>query len=100
MNKIKKFILWLVFSKAENVYYFEALKLKETKSKVFTAVKKLADEKHNSDGKRYYVLDIGDDSDPFIILNSKEINLLKEKGTIKSNVNFNTIAKVACYYTS
>ena len=65
MKFIKKFILRLVFSKEECKYYAMAIDLEYGKSKKFAAMKILADEKHRSDGKRYYVIN-GIKDDGFI----------------------------------
>jgi len=96
---IKKLLIRLVFKGLERKHYLEALKLKSGKSKALHAAIFLADEKHNSDGLRYYVLDtygvIGD----FTVLNSKEIHEFKKRGVIKKALSFADLIQISSYRT-
>ena len=96
---IKKLAIYLAFSGLERAHYLEALSLQFGKSKALHAAKFLADEKHASDGLRYYVLDtygvIGD----FTVLNSKEVYEFKKQGIIKKALSFKDLIEISSYRT-
>lgn len=96
---IKKLVIWLVFSGLEKKHYLEALKIKQTKGKIYQASIKLADEKHDSDGKRYYVVDTYKQNKDFLVINSDEINFFKRQGKISKSITFAKLTAIAGYRT-
>jgi hypothetical protein len=100
IQKLQILILRFTFQSKESSYYIKALKLKDGKKKVFQAAKKLADENHEANGKRYYVIDDYDNSGQFVVMNSNEINSYKKAGIFKKNLSFNQLAQIASYQTA
>jgi hypothetical protein len=58
---------------------------------------KYANLRNRADGKRYYVIPIGDES--LLVANRLEIQYFKDKGSVKKSLNCNDLYKYAYYMT-